>query len=97
MRALKFTRKLGSDWDFNLTWLDRTGARQQLTGWQTRRAYWRTLNSDTVIVTDLDSAFTLEEDAFDPDTFGNFTYRVAHDNQTAFPVGTYRLDFEATS
>jgi hypothetical protein len=96
MRALKFTRKLDTDWVFPVTWLDRNGDRQQLTGWQTKKAFWRSLNSDAVIVTDTDAAFALDEDAFNPDTFGDFTYRRAADNQTQFAVGTYRLDFEAT-
>lgn len=94
MAALKFTRKLGTTWVFPLTWLDRDGNRQQITGWQDPKAFWRRVSADPVIRTDT-TGFTVEE-TLDPATLGDYTYRVAHNDQAEFSVGTYWLDFEAT-
>lgn len=92
MPQLKFTRKLGTTWVFPLTWIDREGNRQTITGSTSRTAYWRTTASDTVLVTDT-GGITIDETA-DPETFGDFTYR--RTDLTLFEVGRYRLDFEAT-
>jgi hypothetical protein len=91
--ALKLRRKLGTTWTFKFTWLDRNGDRQQITGWQNPTAFWRSLSSDAVIVTDA-AGFAVDEDTFNADTFGDFTY--TRTDQSQFVVGTYRLDFEAT-
>jgi hypothetical protein len=91
MPALKFTRKLGTAWVFELTWKDRRGQRQSIAGASNKRAFWRSMTADTVIVTDT-GGFTIDETA-DPNTFGDFTYRRA--DLTLFATGRYRLDFEA--
>lgn len=101
MPQLKFPRKLGTTWVFELTWrargasLTTPGPRQSIAGATQRKAFWRTLSSDVVFLTDTDGT-TIDETA-DPETFGDFTYELGVDNQTAFVAGgTYRLDFEAT-
>lgn len=95
MPQLKFRRKLGTTWVFPLTWLDRDGDRQALTGWTTPKAFWRTLDSDALVDTDTTN-ITLDESGGDSTTFGDFTYRRLANDQAEFVVGTYRLDFEAT-
>lgn len=91
MAALKFVRKLGTVWVFELTWKDRRSQRQSIAGASNKRAFWRSLTDDTVIVTDT-GGFTIDETT-DPNSFGDFTYR--RTDLTPFTVGRYRLDFEA--
>jgi hypothetical protein len=97
MAQLKFKRKLGTVFTFELTWKDRTGARQQLPASWTGKAFWRTLDSDTVLWEDTGGVTINQSGAA---TYGDFTYKVAVADQTLAhglnATGTFRLDFQET-
>jgi hypothetical protein len=94
LAALKFTRKIGTTWEFPLTWLDRNGDRQTIAGSTAPTAKWRTQTSDAVVLSDT-SGFTTDETA-SADTFGDFTYKVSTATQTSAGFvanATYRVYF----
>ena len=89
--SLKFYRKLGSVWVFDLTWLDRTGTAQTLAGATSFKAHWYDLNGNDIVLSDTGGFTTVESGGLNT---GQFQYK--RSNLSAFSVGTYRLAFECT-
>jgi hypothetical protein len=89
MANLKFYRKLGEVWVFDLTWLDRTGARQSIAGASSFKANWYQQDGADIVIGDTSGFTTVESSVA---TYGDFQYK--RTTLTPFSVGTYRLDFQ---
>lgn len=91
MSQLKFFRKRGEVWVFDLTWLDRNGDRQSIAGASSFKANWYQQDGTDVVIGDTVGFTTVESAA---GTEGDFQYK--RTTLTQFAVGTYRLDFQCT-
>jgi hypothetical protein len=93
MSQLKFFRKLGEVWTFDLTWLDRTELPQSIAAVVDLAANWYDPAGNAIAgATGDHTGCTIIESG--GVNVGQFTYKRVTLSQ--FALGTYRLEFVAT-